>query len=150
MKRLRTHTSHLTYVSLASLIIVVRRSIRGLKHDPDDEPAATTLDPDYFNFEGMLCTLRPFALFSSSHHCALQKKTILLIRPTSRNFSMMKSFLLSRLFKASQIYSIISIVMKRTMCIQCISLPCNPEAFYHDNKYGKATHLKERLESATL
>ena len=73
MKRLRTHTSHLTYVSLASLIIVVRRSIRGLKHDPDDEPAATTLDPDYFNFEGMQCKLRPFALFSSSHHYASEE-----------------------------------------------------------------------------
>src|SRR6267154_6682536 len=98
MKRLRTHTSPLTYVSLASLIIVVRRSIRGLKHDPDDEPAATTLDPNYFNFEGMLCKLRPFCFVYSSHRCPRQKKPILLIRLTSRNFSMMKSFPLSRLF----------------------------------------------------
>jgi hypothetical protein len=98
MKRLRTHTSLLTYVSLASLIVVVR-SIRGLKHDPDDEPAATTLDPNYFNFEGMQCKLRPFALFSSSHHCARQKKPTLSIRLTSRSFSMKKSFHLSRLFK---------------------------------------------------
>lgn len=52
MKRSRTHTFPLTYVSLSFFIIVVH-STRSLKHDPDDEPAATTLDPDYFNFEGM-------------------------------------------------------------------------------------------------
>lgn len=50
------------YVSLASFIIVVR-SIRCLKHDPDDEPAAMTLDPNYFNFEGMQCKLRPLLCF---------------------------------------------------------------------------------------
>ncbi len=52
MRRFHTHTCLLTYVSLASFVIVVR-SIGRLKHDPDDEPVAMTLDPNYFNFEGM-------------------------------------------------------------------------------------------------
>ena len=26
-----------------------------LKHDPDDEPSALTLDPNYFDFEGRQC-----------------------------------------------------------------------------------------------
>lgn len=99
MKRLRTHTSLLTYVSLAFIIVRVVRSIRRFKHDPDDEPAAMTLDPNYFNFEGMQCKLRSLLCFPCLTHCARQKKMILLTRPISRNCSMMKSFLLSRLFK---------------------------------------------------
>jgi len=88
-----------SYVRVSSFFNYRRALNPRLKHDPDDEPAATTLDPDYFNFEGMQCKLRPIALFSSSHHRARQKKMNLLIRPNSRDFSMMKSFLLSRLFK---------------------------------------------------
>jgi mitogen-activated protein kinase 1/3 len=89
--------------ALTSFIIITMRSNRCLKHDPDDEPVALTLDPNYFNFEGRQCNLPPFAFLVSSSR---QIKMILLIRPNSRSFSTRKSFLLSRPFKHSQIYVI--------------------------------------------
>jgi mitogen-activated protein kinase 1/3 len=63
-----------SYVRCLFFFIMVARSIRSLKHDPEDEPAATTLDPDYFNFEGMWCNPLCFAfLVSCSSLCASEE-----------------------------------------------------------------------------
>jgi hypothetical protein len=61
-----------SYVRFLASLVGIMCSIRHLKHDPDDEPVALTLNPNYFDFEGRQCNYAP--LLPLSHHRVRSKR----------------------------------------------------------------------------